>query len=223
MSDFQLARVVDHVEQGLDLLITQYIGRTRMENWLAAYLRQVQQLEDAIYDVLIKRMIDIATGAQLAAIGRIVQQPNSLDFADEQYRVVIRARIRANRSLGRSIDVLEVLGMLDGATPAQYDDFHPASNLLEFWAIPDLDIEFLAAFLRDAKAAGCWLGIIVPTDLLSNTFMWTGVHGANDTDSPPDGLPLSNPETDDAALGWGDANDLLTTEGLLSDGVYTPR
>lgn len=203
------ARIPDHIEQGLDRLLDQYKGKPRLETWLSVYLKQVQIFEDATYDVIIKRLIDSAAGAQLAVIGRIVGEPNKLSLSDDEYRVFIRARVIANRSLGRVIDVLDVLNMIS-TVPVRFTEQYPASMNLEFAEEPTYNTEVTAEMLRDTKAAGVWLGITVPGGIPGTApafqFWPMSVGGSSDPNHAPSSV-----------------GDPPGTTGIVSDAVFTPR
>ncbi len=204
MAQDRFARVLDHVEQGLALLLDQYKYKPRLEAWLSAYLRQVQELENATYDVIILRLLDVATGAQLATLGKIVGQPNSENLGDDEYRIFIRARILINRSTGDMTGILAVLDLISD-TPLTANEYFPASMLFEFEEFLDHDPELVATMLRDAKAAGVWLGVVVPTALPINQFLYMSVG-----------------DTSVSTHAYGDSEN-PDTFGLLSDGVFTPR
>jgi hypothetical protein len=156
-----LERVIDHTEQGLGLLITQYRGKPLLKAWASAYLRQVQLLEDAIFDVLIKRMLDKAVGEQLRVIGRIVgEEPNDND--DATFKIMINARIRINRSRGNTDDVLAVLALIS-ATPVLFKEYRNACLFLGSLVIPDRDPVLIYSKLHETKAAGVKLTYVVPT------------------------------------------------------------
>lgn len=154
-------RDIDHVGQGLALFINQYRNKPRFAAWASAYLKQCQQLEDAIYDVLIKRLIENAVGVQCDAIGRIVgEYRRGLD--DATYKIFIAARVRINRSRGNVDDVLAVLALVT-KTPAEFREYRPSCLFLNFLEIVDQDVVLIYTMLRDTKAAGVKLTMIVPT------------------------------------------------------------
>lgn len=175
-------RDIDHVGQGLGLLLNQFKNKPRLAAWATAYLRQCQLLEDAIYDVMIKRLIDNATGIRLDVIGKIVGEPRS-DRDDPTYKIFIFARIRVNRSRGALIDVLEVIAMIT-ATPLLLREYQPACIAIEMLAIPDRDPVLIYIILRDTKAGGVKLSMISPTSTTKMFLpMSAGVHltGADGT------------------------------------------
>ena len=63
---------VDHCADGLERLLQQFKDRPRIAALLCAFVRQVQELEDAAWQLLTERHVDAAIGVQLDALGRIV-------------------------------------------------------------------------------------------------------------------------------------------------------
>lgn len=190
----ELEKIDDHVEQGLDRLIDQYKRKPIFEAWARSYLRGVQRLEDAIWDVIFARMLDRAVGVQLATLGKIVGQPNSGDWDDETYRKFIKVRIRINRSKGNTKDVLEVLNLIT-ATPLLFREFKYACLFIELQEVPVEDAVLVYALLKDTKAAGVKLTLIAPTsDTIQFLPMtWDGVsdpdHAAGSSSPLHGGLP----------------------------------
>lgn len=181
------------VQEGLDLLLDQFKNKPRIEGWLKSYLRQTQLLVDAAYDVLVKRWIDNATGAQLDAIGRLVGEGRK-GREDELYRLFIRARIRINRSAGKVTDVLEVLAIISPGTSVRYHESYPAGIVIVYLEAPEYDTQILFEMLRDTKAGGVRLNVVAPTGDPSKLFLYDDVdaplnepdHGYGDIDDPQD-------------------------------------
>jgi hypothetical protein len=187
--------ITDHVEQAQGLVLEQYKNKPRLAAWIASYVGEVQALEDAAYDVIIKRLVDVAVGAQLDTIGRIVAQPRS-GQTDDVYRIFISARIRINRSKGQARDLVDVLAIIEAAKYT-YTDYRIANTQIEFTTPPVNDAVNLLTLLRDAKAAGVGLFLIVPTDTKDFLF--------DDASAP----------VNDADHSFGDAN-APDGQGLLS-------
>jgi hypothetical protein len=189
----------DHVDQGLDRLLDQFRDKPRLGAWLRSLLRQCQLFEDAVYDVIVKRLIDNAEAEQLNVIGRVVGEPRR-GREDAIYRLFIRARIRINRSMGAAKDVLDVLQII-APEPALFDETPPASMSIEFAVPPAQDPSLLYGMLRDTKAGGVGLTMVAATTVSNMQFRWSSVEDANDPN-----------------LGFGDAN-ATGTSGLLADAV----
>lgn len=201
-----LAPVTDHVERGLSRLIEQYQGRPRLEAWVRSYLREVQALSDAAWDVLVSRLIDDSEGAQLDVLGKIVGEARG-DLDDETYRVFIRTRIRINQSNGQPEDIIAVLLLIAPDTAYLFNEYYPAAMAVELLEEPGISPEKLLDLLLQTKAGGVHLTVVSPTADEDTRFLF------GDADDP-------GVLTDTSMNGCGDADDPATF-GLLSDAVTT--
>jgi hypothetical protein len=157
----EINRVADHAEQGAELLLDQFKGRPRILALLLSYLDPVQELEDAIWDVLTRRLIQNAEGEQLDFLGNLVGQPR-LALEDAEYRIYLIARIRINRSHGHADDVIEVLTLVEHAE-FLFHDRGGASIEIEYTEVPSTSVLVLLDLARAAKAAGVQLAINFPS------------------------------------------------------------
>ena len=108
-----LSKVTTHTTDALNRLPEQHKGKVRLEALLTALVNESQNVENALFDIFILRRLDVATAAQLDDIGVIV----GLDRGgriDDDYRQILRAKIRANRSKARNEDLIEVARLLLG-------------------------------------------------------------------------------------------------------------
>jgi hypothetical protein len=156
-----LVHTTTHVEEAPSFFLEQYQQKPLLKAWLLSYVRRCQELDDAAFDVAMKRIIDNAEGAQLDALGRLVGETRK-GKADVLYRVYLYARIRINWSRGKPDDIIAVLRIVEAA-------------LFRLrWAGPDLiDVEYREApatsgfVLFDlanlARMAGVRINVIVPT------------------------------------------------------------
>jgi hypothetical protein len=101
------AGAVDHVQEALDRLPTQYTSDVGVTTLLAALAQPAQALEDTLRDMLLKRAVDTAEGAQLDIIGKLVGQARG-GQDDGVYRRYIRARIKTSRSRGVTEDLITI-------------------------------------------------------------------------------------------------------------------
>jgi hypothetical protein len=130
----------------------------------ASYTPEIQEVENAAWDVLVSRMLDYAAGEQLDLLGRIVGEARN-GRSDPNYRVRLRARIAINSSLGRPKDIVAVLKLLDPA-PALITDLGNASMRVEFLApLTGLATATeIAGIVGEARAAGIGAHVVMPTD-----------------------------------------------------------
>lgn len=69
---------INHIELGLSRLAAQFKTAKNLNDFLTIFLNQNQELENTFFDLLNKRDLDSAVGAQLDVIGRIVGQPRTI-------------------------------------------------------------------------------------------------------------------------------------------------
>lgn len=146
--------VESHCKDGLDLLIEQYRNKPRIETLLCIYLDQVQELEDALWELLVRRGVSSAFGAQLDMLGAIVGRARG-GLENEDYRAWIRAQIRANRSAGSATDILTILSLIFGdAMDYEIREWWPATLTVTLHDELVLAPSVLFAILKQAKSAG---------------------------------------------------------------------
>ena len=157
-----LAHVTDHVESGKALLTTVF-RKPVIQALLASWLKQVQALEDATWQVYNAFGLDDAVGAQLDAIGSAVGLDQGDIATDDLYRRALRAWILSSRSRGDGDAINEIVDTaLAGAdfdlTPWQPAAFVVTAPLVEIGAV------LLARTLRRAAASGVKVQIVAPVD-----------------------------------------------------------
>jgi hypothetical protein len=148
-----------HVTEALKLLIDQFKGQPVIVGILTSWTNRIQELEDALFDVITKRILDDAADAQLDSIGDLVGEERE-GRGDSDYREAIRLKIRVNRSKGKSEDIVQVTNQATGGS-FSYAEYFPAS----FWvfAYNVLSAKSLAQALHKTKAAGTG-GMLVFTE-----------------------------------------------------------
>ena len=110
---FDSLRVEDHAAMGKAQLLWQYRQRPRIEGFLGTLLDELP--EDASWQVYAERWPLTAVGEQLDVLGRIVGVGRG-NRTDAEYRPLILAKIRVNRSsgtIGDLTDWLAILGVTD--------------------------------------------------------------------------------------------------------------
>src|SRR5690606_14255068 len=112
-------------DAALSRLVTQFRGKPRIEALLKAIAAQVHQLEDVAKDLLEKRWLDTAAGAQLDGLGRILGLDRGA-WDDEQYRARLRVRIRVLLADGTPENIITTLALLSEGTPVQLIETYPA-------------------------------------------------------------------------------------------------
>lgn len=150
-----------HVVEARKLLIGQFRGKPVIQAFLDAYVKRLQDVEDVLWDVVDKRILDNATAAQLETLGKLVGEIRR-GRTDAQFRLGIRIRIRVNRSKGRITDVIDVAGLANApGTPVveelRYLNFHVETY-------EQIGEQYLADYLTDTRAASSY-GCLVASDL----------------------------------------------------------
>lgn len=145
----------DH-EGAVRRLIEQFKNKPDLEALIRIYLRQIQDLEDAAFEVILERDLDNAVGVQLSTIGSIVQQPRTTPD-DDRYRTAIRARIAINLSNATAEDVIKVANLLLQEYGESYElrDEPPAQfRITVHDPLQSSDADLLLLLLDEADAGG---------------------------------------------------------------------
>jgi hypothetical protein len=144
------------VLQGRERFIEQYIwDKPRMEALLVIYLDQLQQAEDAAWQLATLRFPDTAEGVQLDVLGEIVGQPRN-GLEDVDYAPLIRGRIQANRSDGTPPSLYAVaLAALSGSGAVRFRRGPGVGDhRMVFDQVIPFDESILNSLLQDARSAG---------------------------------------------------------------------
>lgn len=126
-----------------------------LEKVLEVYLNQIQELEDAAFQVLLDTILDDAVGEQLDGIGRIVGRARE-GFSDDRYRDRLRSQIILNLSSGTIPQILDIVALLVGTgVRLEMQEFFPAGfHLLAIEILPT-DLGFgIAPIVQTAKLGG---------------------------------------------------------------------
>lgn len=147
-------KVDDVCAHGLARLIEQYKKKPRIEAILCALLDEVQEIEDAEWDLYTRRSIASAEGAQLDVLGAIVGRPRA-GLDDEDYRAWIAAQIAANRSAGTAPELLHILRLIYGDTQdVELQEWWPAELTVTLHEMIEHTPAVILAILRQAKSGG---------------------------------------------------------------------
>lgn len=153
-----LTQLTNHTEVALKKLVEQFRRKTKWTALLSAFLKQAQDLEDALWQLFTQRGLDTAIGAQLDVIGRIVGEPRYSSPDDEEYRMRIKARIRVNLSSGTPEDIYAVFYALLGAgTKMRIVPGYPAGFVLKIeQTVTAAQAALFSRFLSAARMAGVY-------------------------------------------------------------------
>lgn len=193
-----LAYDTAYLEQGRDRLLHEFKDCPRLAALLGIYLGKLQEIELALWQLLVERTVDTALGVALTHLARKVGVDRS-GWADSELRRLVRAEIRVLKSSGNAEDLLAVIRtFLAGATGEQLVELefsYPAELavvLLE--ELTGREAFALARLLHRAKSGGVRLVTEYVVQPIDETFRFS---------TDPDGE-----EIDDATgFGWdGDAD-----------------
>lgn len=183
-----------YVTEAKARLLSMYKGRPIVEGMLTAYVKQIQRIENALWDIILNRNLETTNSACLDGIGTILQEERKGRTNDE-YRAALRIRQLVLRSQGKRHQLSQIISLSAAGSTWRYWDAYPAGFFVYFAGTLQA-FKALAKGLRDAKAAGVegqlsWY--TTPSDL----FVWGDSTGG--TTSPltargfasTDGLPLA--------------------------------
>lgn len=156
-----LAHKYDHIAEALENLVTQFKGKANIEATLTAFIQQVQDLEEAFFELLEERFIDVAVGAQLDGFGSIVGEARE-SRSDEDYRLAIKARIQLNLGNGTPEDLISLVRSVAGNVRVKIIDFFPAGFIADVVDPIDplvVDPARLLAIVQTGKPAGVFASV----------------------------------------------------------------
>ncbi|HEV7717110.1 MAG TPA: hypothetical protein VGO53_16045 [Steroidobacteraceae bacterium] len=148
-----LEHITDHEVRGSKLLTEQFKHKATIAALLKSWLGQIQELEDATYQLQLQRVLGTATGANLDVLGELVGQARA-GRSDTQYRVWIAGRVLVNKSRGKTVQLIAIASKLTQG-PVRLAEYYPASFTIYSGApIRGSDGVEIAKLLHIAKAAG---------------------------------------------------------------------
>lgn len=166
-----LQYIDNYEEQGVRQLAPPFWGKPLVAGLLQSVLREIQELEDTLWEMLELRTLDGADLPRLKVLGKIVGQPR-LSFPTETYRTVIRARARASRSQGRALDLLEVLTILLGEQEFVLLEVGNATlYVVAQQSQGEPELAMVRAVLPDTRSAGVGMQFLYSDDA-ANVFVW---------------------------------------------------
>lgn len=126
----QISTIIsDHITRAKNLLIEQFEESTNLLDLVGIYTKQLQQIENALSDVIQSRDVNSATNAQLDIIGeRVGESRRSRN--DEDYRAAIKLRIYLNSSNGQPEVVREAVKAFTKASKVYLYEIQPARLLM---------------------------------------------------------------------------------------------
>lgn len=163
-----LAKITDFVDRMKAKVLQQYKDPEThpvIHALIEALAAEVQELEDASYDVYLKRTIAAAEGIQLDKIGGALKCYRG-GADDETYRRRIYIRIAQLNSEGTVEDVISIFMLMTGATRVRIiegEAYFILEGLINSFSF-DFDTALVANAVRAAKSAGVGCDVVVHLD-----------------------------------------------------------
>lgn len=120
------SKITDHVTQALGRLIEQFKTSDNFKEMITAFVDQIQDIEDAAYDVYTLRYIETAEGVQLDELGLIVGE-SRLGKTDEEYRAALLFRVFINMSNGEPERMITAFRTFTEADKIKFYELYPAA------------------------------------------------------------------------------------------------
>lgn len=124
-----IEKINNHREQALKRLLEQYKDKPNFIEMITIYTKQIQEIENMFFDLLEKRGIDEAEGAQLDGIGTILNQ-SRIGLSDDNYRGLLYSKIAEYNSEGTIEDILNIARLVIRADSYELQEYYPASFIL---------------------------------------------------------------------------------------------
>lgn len=152
-----LVLIPDHAAKAIDDLIGE-LRQPRISALAEAMATGVQVSEDLTFELIVDRMLDVATGDALDQYGENVGEPRGGLSSDPEYRRFIRARIAANESGGSTDELIQIWRIVTGPSISVLETpLYPAGFQLVVVREAPLSDEAarrVRALMEDAKPSG---------------------------------------------------------------------
>lgn len=140
---------------------------------LTALIGPIQDVENALQQLLTERTIDTAVGVQLDVLGRVVGQARG-GLPDDDYRRYLRARIATNRSNGVTEDLITIMSLVVNDSTATYDVERSGTATvvarIAGIAVTDALGSIVYTFLKSATSAGVRVVVEWANSVPANVF-----------------------------------------------------
>jgi len=107
-----MIQITTHAQDALLRRAEEFKEASKLETILNTVNVQIQDIENALWQLRTERDIDTAIGSQLDNLGKIIGTERNAAFTEDLYRQVLRAFIRANKSSGTVQDIYDVFRFL---------------------------------------------------------------------------------------------------------------
>lgn len=132
MSNGLIDQFTEHEALSVSRFLDQFKNAEDLKEYAKSYAEQIQELENATFEVILERVLDAAVGVQLEAIGAIVGQGRTTSD-DTEYRIAIKAKIAINLSDGTMVDLIKILGLI----------LETSGEAFKFWDEPPAQVRVI--------------------------------------------------------------------------------
>lgn len=185
-----MSKITTHTQDAINRFAQQYKEKQSWVDLLTPIVDQIQELEDAFFEVLDERNVFTAIGEQLDLMGDTVGEPRAARN-DTDYRAGIILRIGINVSNGTPEQLIVIYLALTGGAFVDAFDLFPATFLMQLGGLVPVGQESLIATeLEKASPAGVRLELnqFDPADVfaffddpIGDTFSDTGAPSTGGT------------------------------------------
>lgn len=161
------------VTEGLAQLGEKRKGLPNIQGLVTAFLNRIQTVENTLWDVINKRMLSNATSIQLDTLGDLVGELR-LGRSDADYKTAIQVQIRALRTHGRDIDLIEVAALMGYVFT--YIEQWPAGWRIDQFGVSTFT-NWAAAKFKITKAAGTRGDYAYTPETKVNSFIFGSAYG----------------------------------------------
>lgn len=191
---------IDQISKGLDRSIYD-LKKEDFEKILRVLLKQVQDIEDANFQILNERSIFTAIGAQLDVIGILLVVPRE-GLEDEPYRKKLLLKVATNSADGTPNSMIDIIKTYSEGSSVEIREGVIAFGNIIITAGSTLD-SGLWSLVQDIKPVGTLWNI--HTDYNSNAFRPAYENGNNTEEAfqtSNDGLNFENFQTSNDGLNF---------------------
>ena len=148
-----ITKITDHAARAVAHLTERY-RKPLVSALLSSLVAEIQELEEAFWDLRTKRSIETAEGAVLDLLGKLVGQPRE-NRDDDTYRLWIAARVLVNASTGTAPRLIAIADKVTSGAAIRFEDEPPAAFTLHVdEPIVGTDGVELAKLITQARAGG---------------------------------------------------------------------
>jgi len=212
----EVTQILNHASLALQRLAQQYKDKPKLAALIGVFTPKVQELEDVFWSLHVDRRIELAVGEQLDLLGRVVGQRRD-GASDSEYRLRLKARVRANFSTGSPEDIYSVFRILLPTGTMKITEYYPAGITLELH--PSIDpalVDLYTDFLDDSRGAAIAAQLLWSSDFDTKMFTFAaaaflnGLHNIGSTTL-----------TVDSTAGFPDSGSLILDETLSNEELVT--